>query len=323
MRPEPTRLRAHTTKDLLSVVPYLLGYQPSEQIVLLVVVDKRVQVTAALHLSHFENDPDDARRALRTVVDPFEGGSVLMAVWSHDERLAEEVLAATRVWCADMRLIDSVVVGERRWHSSAGIRPRDSGSTRALQNAPAAAQAVVAGLAVAASRAEAVGMVDGPVDADLELFERVEAEMADWRPNPVEAVTFARELSRREPTPAECARLVMMVQHRRVRDAVWVAMDAPHGDEHCTLWERVVACTPGPWALTPVLLLGCAAWAAGSGAVMVACIERALRLDPNNQLAQLLSSINLQALPPREWEAMRAALIFGHGGDELPALLAS
>lgn len=314
MSSEPIHFKLHDTPDLLALLPYLLGYQPSGRLVVLVVADRRVQLTASLPLEEFDH-LDLARASVDSIVRPFPEALVLLSAWTDDEALADRALGAAEAWVAPRGLIDSVVVGSRRWHTHDGPWPRRGGSTRALRQSPVAASAVLAGLGAASSRDECVSVVAGPApddEAALEPLFVLAADALDQAPpTEAEAVRQVTALRGRELTDQQVAQLALMGRDEDLRGALWLAIDSRHAEEHLDIWRQVVARTPARYALAPVLLMGCAAWAAGSGALLVACIERALRIDPDCGLAHLLSEVNRRALPPSVWEQLRAETVFG------------
>lgn len=303
------RLTLHDTEDFLSIAPYLLGYQPEDRLVAVVLSGRRLAVTAAMPLTAF----DDVVNAYEAFMPPLMQVSkpmVALMAWTDDAELGEYALGLAEVWVGAEHLLDSVVVTSERWWSRDGW---GSGRTQELAHGRAAAEAVLAGLGVAGSRDDAVRAVLGPDAVDPAVF----GELARPRHvRPADAVGLAHQLMD-EPGELpldQVAALVMMVQDVDVRDAVWLAMDRAHAQAHLSLWLRIVAVTPTEWALVPVLLLGCASWVSGQGAVMVAAVERALDLDPTCSLAHLLSDVIRQALSPQVWEESRAAMVFGMPG---------
>ena len=51
MSDEPTPFRVHTYGEMAELVPYLLGFEPSESLVALVIENRQVQVTARVDLA--------------------------------------------------------------------------------------------------------------------------------------------------------------------------------------------------------------------------------------------------------------------------------
>lgn len=305
----PSRLKLRDTEDFLSLTPYLLGYQPDGRLVAIVLSDRQVAVTAAMPLDMFA-DPWSARDALMNAVDQVDGARVMLSAWSPDDQSADDALGMVEAWLGPERVLDSVIVCDGEWWSRLGCC---QGTTDGLAHGRAAAEAVMAGLGAAGTREDAVRVVDGPARPDRAAFEAADERWLERQPGARETLELVARLVRTEgELPlGQVADLVMAVQCVGVRDAVWLAMDIAHARDHLRLWQQVVAVTPQEWALVPVLLLGCASWVAGQGALMVACVERALDLDPRSSLARLLSEVNRQALPPQAWEASRASCMFG------------
>jgi len=306
-----TRLSIRDTPDFLSLVPYLLGYQPQERLVFLVVEGCRLALTGALPLSAL--DEPDSPALVRTALDRFLEPRVLLACWSQDPERAERALGLAEVWLGADRVLDSVAVHPDRWRSRHAFGSGRGGSTQELASTPAVAAAVVAGLVALPSRDSAVAVVEGPGPDDeparawcLAAEQRLATQ--GWAPRDRHATALhARLLGQpSSATHEELAELAVLSADEFTRGRLWQQLDARSADRAVQLWARVLAQTPPEWAVPPLLVLGFSAWLAGSGAVLVASLERACRLGGWCRDLVLLDRLNREAVPPSAWERARA-----------------
>ncbi|MEL4504514.1 DUF4192 family protein [Luteococcus sp. H138] len=316
-----TRVSIRDSADFLSLIPYVLGYQPDERLVFLVLEGKRVELTGAMPLAALQ-EPDAARHSVLSALERFTNPHVMLACWSANEDLADEALAMAEVWVGPERVLDSVSVQPERWHSRSGEGNGRWGSTAELAATSAAAQAVVAGLVALPSREAAVAVVAGPGEDCPQPVERwcldAEDELAalSWGEWDAEALDVHHRLlaacSHDEPIkPEDLARLAVLSGEVNALDKLLLCIGRRTAADCAELWARVVGQTPDDWAHGPLMMLGFSAWINGDGAVMVACIERARRIDRSSVWVNTLDDMNRHAVPPQLWEDLRAQEVFG------------
>ncbi|MCM0673567.1 DUF4192 domain-containing protein [Micromonospora phytophila] len=97
-------------------------------------------------------------------------------------------------------------------------------------------------------------------------------------------------------TDDEVAWLTVLLTHRPVRDLA-VDLTQPH-DQHVTFWAEVTRRADKPLVPAPATVLALTAWRCGDGVLAVLAAERALQLDPDYQLADLLLQALHAGLPP-------------------------
>ncbi|MEL4358011.1 MULTISPECIES: DUF4192 domain-containing protein [unclassified Luteococcus] len=316
-----TRLAIHDSEDFLSLIPYLLGYQPEERLVFLVIDGRRVGMTGALPLAALEI-PENARQSLLNCLEHFDRPRVVLACWSANPDLADEALAMAEIWAGPERILDSVSVVGDHWHSRSGEGEGRRGRVADLAHSSVAAQAVVAGLVALPSRDDAVAVVAGPgedcpqpverwcLDAEDELRGRPwshwDATARRLYPDLLAACREGRPVD-----PMDLARLAVLSGEVTVLDDLLLGIGRRTAKDCARLWAMVVAQTPDDWAHGPLMLLGIASWVTGEGAVMVACIERARRINRSTVWINTLDEMNHHAVNPQVWEQLRAEGIFG------------
>lgn len=311
------RLRVSSPEDLLGLAPYLLGFTPTESLVLIVIGDGRVLVTARLDLPAPAAHEQVAEQLLG-IADRVDASGLVLLAYSADGEAARALLERLIVPLRPAGLLDALYVDATRWWSlmcTAGCCPSEGVRYEPAAH-PMAAEAVYAGLTAAAGRADIVARVSGPPETDVARLEQVShavgAELVELSPQEageLMAALVAGYLDQPGPlSDAECVRLAILAADLTVRDVAWAAMTREDVDDHLSLWGQVVARTIAPWEPAPLCLLGMAAWISGDGALQNCCADRALGLDPSYSMAALLDEINRRVLPPSFWDVLSAEM---------------
>jgi hypothetical protein len=308
----PTRVTVSSVDDLLGLVPYLLGFYPSESLVLLVLRKGQVVLTARMDLP-----PPDAAQLiadqLLQLSESQRASSLVLVGYGTDAAATRAVLAVAVRRLRRRGLREALYVADGRWWSelSDDCSPVE-GMPFTIGSQLVAAEAVYAGLTAEPGREQIVEQVRGPGEPDREplaqLGERQRIRLAalDGAERQREVVSTVRAFVRspRLLGDDECVRLALLVATLDVRDAAWALMTRADADQHVNLWRQVVARTVAPWEPGPLCLLGMAAWIAGNGALQNCCSDRARRVDPAYTMTDLLEEINRRALPPTWWDRM-------------------
>ncbi|MGI8457871.1 MAG: DUF4192 domain-containing protein [Propionibacteriaceae bacterium] len=329
-------LRAGSCADLLAVVPYLLGFHPQESLVLLALRRQRVELVARVDLPGTGGDPTgenpvadtashlDDVRILRQVADAARSVApegVVLIGYSTVVGRAESALDAAVEEVADLPLIEVLRADGHRWWSrrcDEACCPAE-GTPYVVETSRLAAEAVVAGLSALPDRGELAALVAGPPPTE------VAGLASDAESIRIELARLSRPARQQEmhrlvlgavaaigvpgsPTwPAVpdrdlSLRLAALATDVHVRDVAWSLVDQPSFATHVALWQAVVAHAPDRLALAPLCLVGIAAWVGGHGALMVCALTRALEIDADYGMAQLLSDLNTAAVRPSLWE---------------------
>ncbi|WP_028644577.1 DUF4192 domain-containing protein [Nocardioides sp. URHA0020] len=307
--PPTTTLTARTPEDLLAVVPVVLGFEPTESMVMLTFggdrpFHARVDLPDAV---------DDVAEMAALLAEPARHHGVRRAfliAYSDRDRFADRALQATAqsLRLHGVEVIDGLLTDGRRWRPVPGRPgvPLD-GVPYDLSAHPFAAQAVYDGRVVHASR----DRLAETVAAQPDLVARVVPALAALTGEPLPALEegrWARELVERHvgrgtsPADAEVARLLRGMLDLRVRDAAWSSLTRTRAREHTAFWTDVVRRAPDPLVAAPAALLGFAAWQAGQGAVAWCAVDRCIEADPGYSLAGLVAEVLTRAVPPETWE---------------------
>lgn len=311
-------LTASAPADVLSVIPYLLGFHPEHSLVLVVCRDREVVVAARVDLDpsvpvgNYALEFD--RIALRNDAD-----SLILVCYHDDHGVAAAYLDGLLGELDRFTIVDALIStemnSEHRWFSrlcaDPGCCPAE-GTVHRPDSSAIAAQAVVQGITALPRRVDLERSVIGPGETErptLEsAFEEVTSElMGTDRGERVLRIRDFLDGFLTEPRvlePGECAQLAALVADITVRDEAWCAMSRASAVQHVDLWTQVVRHTISPFEMAPLCLLGAAGWLSGNGALQVVCIQRAEKIDPGYSMLGLLSRINETGTPPRLWDEM-------------------
>lgn len=313
--PIATPLTVRSIEDLLALVPVVLGFAPTESIVMLTFGAPRA-FHARCDLPASAADLPAATEQLLEPVLVHGVSCVILIVYSADERRATE---AAWSLCgsfarADVRVLEAIRTDGRCWFPALGQRtgvPAD-GVPYDVSAHPFRAQAVVEGRVVHVSR-------DGlreTLASDPRRVAAVVGALADLTGGPPGArrsaaeAAWADELVRRHVRAGpigrlrdgEVVRLLRGLLEIPVRDAAASSLTPSTASAHIDLWTDVVRRTPAPMLAAPAALLALAAWQAGQGALAWCALDRCAEADEHYPLAALVAQALEQAVPPPEWD---------------------
>ena len=97
---------------------------------------------------------------------------------------------------------------------------------------------------------------------------------------------------------SQLAFLAVVLAGLRVRDDAWAQMDPRQAGPHTALWTDIVTGAAPEFVPAPASLLAFTAWQAGDGALANVAAERALAADPAYSMALLIGGAVQAGLPP-------------------------
>ena len=323
----PLSLRLHGSADLLAAVPHLLGFVPTESLVLVAItaVAGRTQlgavarvdlpapadvagVVAAAARRMGRRRPEEVAAVVVGGLPEPGGGPV--AGGSDPPRAdvvdaVEELFAAVRVPVRTRLWAPRIATGTP-WRcyppcGCSGVLPDHTAS-------PAALASTMLGHVTFSSREELAALVRADPEASRPHRRRLlDAALAD--------AALDRELAgpgaaRRDLLAlrravaeigeggvlgdVEVARLAAALRDPAVRDAALAFSLGSGGVSPSAaeaLWTLLVRAVPAPEVAEPATLLACAALARGGGALVGAALERAATAEPGHRLSSLLTAL--------------------------------
>jgi hypothetical protein len=349
------RIRVSSVAGFLAVVPHLLGFHPSQSMVVVGLDARRGRIMLAFRYD-LPDPPDTAasqeiaehavavfkKRRIKTVIAAGYGPGTRVTP------VAESLRAALRA--AGLTVRDVLRVEDGRYWSYLCQEPRccpPEGVPFDGPAHPAAATLAAAGMAARPDRASLAGTLaplTGPAaEAMAQATERAVRRTHELAASPGgmrlvieagrEAVRAAIGIYRRGGQITDVdqlAWLTVTVADLPVRDDAWARMEPRYRAAHRRLWADVVRHACEPYVPAPASLLAFTAWQSGEGALANVAIERALAADPDYSMAHLLGQALDAGLPPsaarlpmtpEEVEASYAGTEFG--GTRRPSAAAS
>ena len=312
-KPSPAQLTLREPSDLAAAVPYLLGFHPSES---LVVVGLRGPVAAVVQRWDLAEDAGGLAAAITELVASAPVAAVMLAGYGSAEAV-RPVVAELRARLP-VPVIGAVrVTGDRCFCELCEDCTPEEGYPFDITVSPVAAQATVAGLAALPSREALIEQV-APVGGEAAAGMRQAAQVADARlaallrrsrggDDPLsvaavqsagfEAVDAALGAGRRGERldDDQVAWLVLLLHSLPVRDRAWESTD--HEPWQLSLWTDLTRRADPRIAAPPAAILAFAAWRDGNGPLAGAALERALDADPDYSLALLIEDAMLRGLP--------------------------
>ncbi|MEV4845805.1 DUF4192 domain-containing protein [Micromonospora matsumotoense] len=323
------RLTVRSPADLITAVPYLIGFHPTDSIVVVAMRGRRIVFAARADLPEPGADPTLPARHLGDVIGRQDAESTTVIGFGPPERVTPTVDAVRSALVAiGLPVLDALRVTDRRYWSYLCEAPDccpPDGTPYDPDVSQVAAAAVYAGQVALPDRAALTAQV-APAEgidrvalrragdrAERRLLQQLEAAPATdefgertIRKSGVAAVRQAQRRHRRGErlTDDEVAWLTLLLTHLPVRDHAWERTDGR--EEDITFWSEVLRRTEEELVPAPSCLLAFAAWRAGQGALAAVALERALTTRPDYTLALLLDDLLRRGVPPSDLDGWPA-----------------
>jgi hypothetical protein len=299
-----TSLHVSSLHEFLAAVPYLLGFHPTDSVVVVALKDRRVLCAARAGC----DDPVD-HTAEVLVRQGAEAAAVIG--YGEYERVTPAVQRLSAVLTSrNVAVVDEFrVTGGRYWSyrcTDPDCCPPDGTPCRSEESV-AAAQATYDGQVLLPDRDALVARL-APVTGDEQAAmsaatERARIRLAEALPHGIRrtgraAVRTAevRYRSGGRLTDDEVAWLGMVLVETKIRDYAW--MRTAGEDWRIELWTDVTRRVDPLYVPAPAALLGFAAWRRGQGALANAALDRALSAVPYYPMALLIGQILQEGVPP-------------------------
>jgi hypothetical protein len=316
-------LRLRSPADLLAAVPYLLGFHPSDSIVVLALRGSRTVFHARADAPPAGADAagvDELAQHVATIVLRQRPTGALVVGYGAADRI-DPVLGRTRqaLERAGVHIVEVVRADKGRFWShlctDAVCCPAE-GTPFDVSSSTVAATATYAGCVALPDRA-ALEMSVAPLHEpameaavsrcvrDLETLGRGGSRR--WRSLARRALgeAFERYAIGGRLADEELGRLAVLVKHVAARDEAWQKMLAgPPRDEHVALWRDGVRRLPDRYVAAPATLLALAAWRTGDGALAWVAVDRALTAEPSYSMAQLVAQALQAGVPPSIFDGL-------------------
>lgn len=292
-----------TPQDIIAAVPYLLGFHPDDSLVVIAITARRVFVIVRYDLPDSvavgERDlAGELADRLAVVLAQHKADSVMLLGYGTADR-ARPALIAAIARLADLLTVREAlqVTGSRFWSLlCAECCPPDGIEFDSTATVPAA-QLTALGFAPYDSR-DAMRASIAPLEgtAAEAMQAAVRRATADLPPVGIDGPD-SRHLARLREllapagplSDADAADLIVLLGHLRLRDEAWILTEAGEPDAQVAFWTDITRRAPASHVAAPASLMAyAAACMTGNGVLARLALERALAVQPDYELAQLI-----------------------------------
>ncbi len=309
----PIHIKASTIADLISIPRIMLGFDPTESVVVLGIGTNgtRVEVCARMDIAHVNADSEGVAAQLNKATTQGGIGELAAFGFSADPAAVAATMAPL-IDALDAHVIECLAVTPSHWWNVIGDGLVGDETAYDAKNSSASVQAIVAGENVQEDRAAAVAAVQGPRRSGEDY-----AELVNQTAHIIGQVTA---MTGKEQIHAAAA-LVAQEGPLSAPDGARLAalMNTPEGStavlssitvgNAATYYERLAEArrvTQFPVAAGIVAVLALACWLSGEGAQFADCLTQLEHMDPGHPLGVLLASIHNNAIPPRKWDELNS-----------------
>jgi hypothetical protein len=314
----PTKLRLTTPPEVLTAVPYLLGFAPERSVVVLCMRGKKLGLTLR---GDFDMPAYELREMVLTRVRADGADTVLFVIFDPEAAVggkrpgARLARSLTRAFRRDGLLVrDALGVREGRYWSylcrDVTCCPPEGRAAPVAghdEDSMVAATLVAIGSAPLSSREELDATLAGVTgNRAVEVMADLTAALRTPLPNPidhwwnlVERYSDAPPRPGRELPLPEATGLIVSLRDVAVRDEIisWTGGAALTGI--IALLQELAPLALPPFDAQLLTTLGWAAYSNGNGTLAAMALDRALDADPEHALAQLLwTALNAGIEPP-------------------------
>ncbi|GLH95179.1 DUF4192 domain-containing protein [Phytohabitans aurantiacus] len=303
--------------DMIAAIPYLLGFHPTESMVVVGMRDQRIEFAARGDLDAPPGSVD-----YYTAVVLRQDVEAVAVLGYGPADLVDGPVKETSAALEEhgLTLIEALRVSDDRYWSYLCANPEccpPDGVPYDVASSDIAVAATLSGQVALPDRQALVRRIE-PVshlarESMRQATERADARLAEMlgavapgdvlggravRDAGAAAVraAVARHREGGQLTDDEVAWLTVLLVHLPVRDYAWE--HTGHEDWFVDLWADVVRRAEEELVAGPASLLAYAAWRSGQGALAHAGIDRALAADPAYAMALLMRDVLQRAIPP-------------------------
>jgi hypothetical protein len=291
---EPRVIRIGNPAELLNLIPLLLGFEPSNSLVVLGCWRGLLKVTLRYDL--------DLQGRLATdvgehAVEVLAGQDVatLLAVGYGTAEAVDPIIAAVA------RAADGTDVGMRMALRVEGGRYFTYSEDGPAEGTPFTTDRHPA---VLASREDLAAQLATAGCPDAEMMARAADEASAGRPGRERSLAAIADVIARYRDDGhlagqdETARLLAALRHLPVRDDAWARMEPEEKAAHQRLWTDLTRQAPAGYVAAPASLLAFVAWQHGNGALANVALDRAVADNPRYSMALLLRQVIDSGAPP-------------------------
>lgn len=291
---------------LVACTPYLVGFTPTDSVVVVWLKDGAILVTQRANLAEALADPEGLYAPLRR----HQPDEAIIMFWGPKEAQQDDILSLIEYGKADVTVRDALWVNGDRWGS---YECSDS------ECCPPTGHPIDHTLAadVASVSPEPVSHRE-TLHAELQPLGTERMKLLDphsiegWRDKAIDRV-IRMWLDRDHYADRTLVKVGRSLHDIRVRDSIlWMAASlTPEEKREAYHLVAGVCRVMHPLDSAPVLTTAAVlAWLSGDGARANVAVDYALRIDPDYSLAHLISTTLSAGMPPTAWVESMDGLSF-------------
>jgi hypothetical protein len=299
--------------DLLSAVPYLLGYVPTDGFVLIGMSSTRIAMTTCTPLPQ-PDEPVEQLRISGEVLRRNEVTAVIIAGYGAPQRVTrcvDHTRALLRTEGID--LVEALRVTDGRYWSYLCRQACCPAEGRPLNEPHSVVDAAftVNGMQAMPNREAVVARLESVTGGELAAVTRATNQVTTFLAAE-DGLISPRDALRSEsaaiikrvrdsgelPAIAQTVRLAAALSDPKTRYQALADVDEHGADEAMRLWLWVTRRSLPPYRAEAAALLGYAAWRSGNGVMAGEAARRAVADDSRCQLAMMLARILDCGIPP-------------------------
>jgi len=309
-----------TPSDLLAAVPFLIGYQPSDSIVLMSLKDE--SITMAIRIDF----PDSiSKREASALVEKFRGSDGALLVFYIPASCEDAELVIRPISEALMELNvpikESIIIVGDRWRSLICVDesccPIEGSPLPELNDSRITAEEISRGKPLPfRDLAEMTRSLNPRIDeVVVEMMTRIPA--IDYENDPISQqrdganaiLDFLHDfqVDRICRDKRLIATVLVRLRDLQVRDFALGTMDQ-ESDLYFDAWRWLLTKAPAGFIAAPATLLAVAAYERGDGALANVALSKAKEDQPNYSLIALLEQLFRSGKPPTIFAELRAEL---------------
>lgn len=319
----PTLTSAH---DLITAIPFLIGFHPSESIVLISIKDEAIGLAMRIDLpQHLASDEIDllAHHFLREEAD-----AALLVAYMPDERDDGDSLLISLgagLIRNGVDIQESLVVRSGRYRSiicrDESCCSPDGKSLPDIESTEIAAEHVVAGIPMPYANIEELkeSLAADPSSFDLGWSDQVNQyfiaedseSLQELRRDGIETMDLLFDDFRMGRGASErvlVARMIGRMSDVQVRDFALGVHSEDTFDIYFTMWRELLRLAPRGYVAPIACIVAAMSYESGDGALAQKALDRALSDDERYPLAGLLRRVFNAGWPPESFAQMRREL---------------
>lgn len=306
--------------DLLAAVPFLIGYQPSDAIVLMAL--KNDSISMAIRIDFPDALPLPEANALARKFAECDGALMVSYIPENCTDAESVIRPLSEVFAElDIPLRESIIVVGERWRSlvcgDPDCCPIEGSPLPSLVDSRVAVEEISRGKPMPFnSLAEMSNSLGANLDeVILEMIGRITPIDYEGDPLPAQreganaVVDFLHdfEVDRICRDKRLVALTLVRLKDLQVRDYALGVMNS-ESDLYFDAWRWLVTKAPDGYIAAPATLLAVAAYERGDGAMANLALERASLDQPNYSMVKLLTQVFRSGKPPAIFSELRSEL---------------